>query len=246
MKWKESSTIGSLLQFEHGIYVRGDGDVLGSELGCGRRGFGLGAHHHGLSKSAAHNGSRLECVDGGVGKIAEYASAGARDDFGVGAGAPIGVFYSLGFGSIDVFQGVVDGLIFGDVGVGELLDDGGDLGEIFELELHAGIHTVGNQFSLGILVVKDWFEREIADFGASGVDAVGAENLANLLGITRSAVVSSSGRFFLGGNVELNEGGIGCAFKLAVGADVERIGLSGNGGAFLGNRENSRNDECKC
>src|SRR5262249_59754076 len=112
----------------------------------------------------------------------------------------------------DGFKVVVDGLIFGDDGVRQLLDDGGDLGEIFELELHAGIHTVGNQFSLGILVVKDWFEREIADFGTFGVDAVGAENLANLLGITGSAVVSSSGRFFLGGNVELNEGGIASAF----------------------------------
>src|SRR5262249_56239708 len=103
MEWKASSTIGSLLQFEHGIHVRGDGDVLGSELGCGRRGFGLGAHHHGLSKSAAHNGSRLECVDGGVGKIAEYASAGARDDFGVGAGPPVGLFSTPALPSTDFF-----------------------------------------------------------------------------------------------------------------------------------------------
>ena len=114
-----------------------DGDALGREFSGRRRSFGLGPHHHGLHRLPLNDGNRLEGIDRSVGKISYGAACNSGQSFGIGASATIGVLDRLRLSRIDVLQCVVDGLIFRDIGIGELLHDKRDLGEVLELELHA-------------------------------------------------------------------------------------------------------------
>ena len=79
----------------------------------------------------------------------------------------------------------------------------------------------------------DRLNGEESDVGGFGFDAVGAQDLANLFDFFRSVLVGGLRGVVLHGDVELEDGGVGSGFKLAVGADIDGIGECGDGGMLL-------------
>ena len=147
-----ANTRGRLLQIEQSIHVRRDCYGLRGEfLGGGRRGVGHGGH--GAGHARTNDSLVFEGVDGSVGEFSNGAAAGAGDAVGGIAGAPVSVFHGLVLSFVHIFQGVAQGLSLADVGVGELLRDGADLGKIFEFERHIGGDAISDYFLFRIFPI---------------------------------------------------------------------------------------------
>lgn len=229
-----------LLQGEDGVDASSDDDRLWSEL-------------FGGSSSGAVNGHRshpewarsgFEAVGGSLQEIAEGAIRRAGNDFRSRTRLVIRIGDGLGFGGLHVVEGVGDALAVGDVEVSELLDDGTDLGEVFELQGDAGVDGVTDELALGRLVVEDRRDGVAADLGRCGINAIVAHQLANLFGSLRRAIIRSLGRALLCSDVELNDGGVGRSFVLAVGAggDAVEDGRLLRGCEDCGTEEKSESD----
>ncbi len=95
----------------------GYGYRLRGEFFRGSRG-GWRSVCHGSGHAGDWDALVFESVDGGVGKLAHGAAAGAGDGIGGVADAAVGVFDSFVFGFIDRLEGVVQSLSFADLGVG--------------------------------------------------------------------------------------------------------------------------------
>ena len=68
-------------------------------------------------------------------------------------------------------------------------------------------------------------DLEAADLGLLGIDAIGAESLADLLGGVGGASIGVLELELLRGDVELDERCIGSGLEFAIGSDVNGVAL---------------------
>src|SRR5581483_5771760 len=65
-------------------------------------------------------------------------------------------------------------------------------------------------------------------------------------GIAGSTVISGFGGFFLRGDIELHQCGVGSGFEPPVGPDINRVGLRRDVGMLLCHRCRRQKDKCNC
>ena len=101
---------------------------------------------------------------------------------------------------------------------------GPSFGEVFHLDADVRLDAIAHQLPLGIVVVIDGLSGESAELRVLGIDAIGAQQLAYLVGGLRGALHRIRQLLLLCRDVELHQRGVRVGLELAVGTHPNGVG----------------------
>jgi hypothetical protein len=123
----------------------------------------------------------LKGVDRGVREVSNGSARRTSQRVSRVSWPPVRVFDRFVLGFIHILERVAQGLGLADIGVGELLRDRSDLGEILQLQGDVGRNAVSNDFTLRIFIVVHGLHRHESHRRRLGIETVRAKHLAYLL-----------------------------------------------------------------